>query len=66
MVGHAGLADTGLMRAFAEDLAIRAIDVLASPIALAAVGILFLAVFSGLAARMVLYVESLAAREQSR
>lgn len=56
-----GITETRDMTVLAQDLATQAIEVLLSPIALASIAMVGLAVFSGLAGRIVLGVEAVAA-----
>lgn len=62
MVGRVTSGHAGGMRAFAEDIALRAIDLVAAPAAILGVALVLGLVFSGLAGRAVLFLEVVPSR----
>lgn len=58
MARHTHLPDSGPMQSITEDLALSVIQQTTEPAALLAISLVLLAVFSGVAGRAVLYLET--------
>ncbi len=62
MVTAVTRTDTVHMRIFAEELALRAVEIVTTPLGLAGAAVILIAVFTGLGGRAVLYLQTLPVR----